>query len=71
MKEMTNVEMAKKQLKEALHDLENLSEDRLKYYNSLNEDNDNVYYDAGIVLAHFIGRGLIRGIVNNWKTLIK
>lgn len=64
---MTNIEMAKKQLKEALHDLENLSEDRVEYYNSLNYDNENVFYNAGIVISHFIGRGLIRGIVCDWK----
>ena len=68
---MTNIETAKKELKEALHDLENLSEDRLEYYNSLNEDDNNVYYDAGVVISCFLRRGVLRGIVNNWKSLIK
>ena len=64
---MTNIEMAKKQLKEALHDLENLPEKEVEYYNSLNYDNENVFYNAGVVIGHFIGRGLIRGIVCDWK----
>lgn len=64
---MTNVEMAKKQLREAFQALENLPEDSLEYYNSLNYNDGNVFYNAGITVGHFIGRGLLRGIVGDWK----
>ena len=68
---MTNVELAKYQLQQALHSLEDLNEERLEYYNNFNYNNGDLYYNAGIVLSCFIGRGLLVGIVNDCKNLIK
>lgn len=64
---MTNVEMAIQNLREALDDLENLPKDRLEYYNSLNYNEGDVYYNAGIIVGNFIRRGLLRGIVGDCK----
>lgn len=66
---MTNVERAKRELEIALKWLNEMPQDRVDYYNSI--DGGDEYYNAGVVISNVLGHGYIRGILDNFKSWIK